>query len=139
MEWSGEKRDDRDKLVHEIAFCRYAEYATVVKAAEMPLPVKVSKTETALLERLSKSHQGALTAIWSKALLFGDVAKGLKMPEKAALVKLVRRGLVKVYVVQACGQNDQGQAVGGWRHLWEVLPLSEHDNGRGLVVDALAA
>lgn len=115
---------ENEKLVHEVSFCGYGEYRAAIEACDKVLPKALSKTEMTVLDRVRGRFDGQLTKVWSKTLLFGDVAKGLKKTELAALVTLVRRGLIKVTMVPVCGTEESGIAAGGYRHLWECTPAS---------------
>ena len=110
---------ENEKLVHEVSFCGYGEYSAAIGACDKALPKKLTKTETAVLASVRSRFDGKLTTVWSRTLLFGDVAKGLKKSELAALVTLVRRGLIKVTMVPVCGTEQSGLPAAGYRHLWE--------------------
>lgn len=116
---AGEGVVENEKLVHEVSFCGYREYSAAIQACDKPLTKALSKTELVVLDRVRGRFDGKLTKVWSKTLLYGDVAKGLKKIELAALVTLVRRGLIKVTMVPVSGTEESGLPAGGYRHLWE--------------------
>jgi hypothetical protein len=110
---------ENEKVIHEVCFCGYGEYRAAIDACDKRLPKALGKTEVRVLQRMKERFHGQMTTVWSKTLLFGDVAKGLTKVELAALVMLVRRGLVKVSMVPVSGVEASGLPAGGYRHLWE--------------------
>lgn len=114
------KQLENERQVREVAFCGYAQYAMAIKAAEAKLAKEVSTTERKVLEAIrSRAHAQEFPCV-SKALLFGEPVRHFPKSDLAALVKLVRRGLINIYLVTATGHNAQGVPNGGLRHLWEV-------------------
>lgn len=116
---AGEGAVENEKLVHEVSFCGYGEFGAAIQACDKKLPKALTKTERAVLDRVRDRFDGKLTKVWSKTLLFGDVAKGMKKLEIAALVSLVRRGRIKVTIVPVSGTEESGMPAAGYRHLWE--------------------
>lgn len=115
---------ENEKVVHEVSYCGYGEYRAAIEACDKSLPKALGKLEKKVLERMRERFHGQMTKVWSKTLLFGDVAKGLTKTELAALVMLVRRGLVKVTMVPVCGTESSGLPAAGYRHLWECETVS---------------
>jgi hypothetical protein len=117
--------DESEKVVREVMFCGYAGYKSEIAACDAPLPRAVSKTETGVLEHIRNKFAGKVTPLVSRSLLFGDVVKGFTVGKRVALIKLVRRGMVKVAKVP--GQGDRQR----FGHYWEIDVGGESACGMG--------
>lgn len=115
------KELDNDKVLSEVRYCGYREYAAAIDACDKKLPKALGKTEMKVLDVLKKHAHGKVTPLWSKTVIFGDTVKGLTKTEKAAVVCLVRRGLVKIWKIGVDGLNHDGKHEAGYRHLWECM------------------
>jgi len=107
-----------DTLIHEVSTSgvntsNFRCYESLIKACAIKLPKGLTATEQKVLERFATRHQGEMTGCTSNALLMADHVRHISVPERLALIKLVRRGLIKVFKVYAhqCGH----------RYLWEVV------------------
>lgn len=85
-----------DRLVTEVRFCGYAQYDTAIRACDVKLSSRLGKSEIDVLAKVRKLDGESIPDV-ARALLFGSAFKGMKKGELAALVKLVRRGVLKIY------------------------------------------
>lgn len=111
----GYRKLRNDYAVGEIGYS-YGVAASLKQAASRPLSPELSATEKTVLANVRAKWDGMLTTSWNKTLLYGDVVKYMPLPQHAAFIKLVRRGLVKLYDVS----TPQGSFT-----LWEVEPNRE--------------
>jgi len=85
-----------EKLIEEVRFCGYPQFESAIKACDVKLKTFPSKTEVDVLAKMRAWH-GQMIPDASCALLFGSAFRRMRKNELAALIKLVRRGFVRVY------------------------------------------
>jgi hypothetical protein len=85
-----------DRLVHEVRLCGYPQYDTAIKACDTRLPMQLGKAEIEALKKLAAWNGQTMPDV-RRALLFAKAFDTMSRQHQAALVKLVRRGLVKIY------------------------------------------
>lgn len=86
-----------EDLIREVRFCGHPMYQEAITACDVTLSRNLGKVESSVLAKLSKHDPSELMPYVFRTLLFGPITKSLSKSELAALVKLVRRGLIKVY------------------------------------------
>lgn len=87
-----------EELIREVRLSGYVLYEAAIKACNVDLPKTLGKTESSVLSKLKKQHDPKeMHPYIYRTLLFGPIAKSLSKTEMAALVKLVRRGLIRAY------------------------------------------
>lgn len=85
-----------DRLVKEVRYCGYHQYEAAIKACDVKLTPRPGKVEIEVLMKMKTWDEKMIPDV-NRALLFGSAFRGMSKSELAALVKLVRRKLIKVY------------------------------------------
>lgn len=85
-----------ERLITEVRFCGYVQYDAAIKACDVKLSSRLGKIESEVLDKMKTWDDRTMPDV-SKALLFGSAFRRLSKSELAAVVKLVRRGLIKFY------------------------------------------
>jgi len=92
--------DETEYQVEEVRRCSYRDYRLAIDACTAKLQPELSQAEIDFIEKFRKKTDclGAIESprVVSKALLFDDPWKYMGKRELSALVKLVRRGRIRV-------------------------------------------
>lgn len=99
------------RLIRDVKNCRHRGYEGFHRSATVALSAKLGVVERRVLQRFRKEQHGQATPRWANVLIFGRLG-GIRVPSECyALVRLVRRGLVKAYEVYSHQNGNQ--------YLWE--------------------
>ena len=128
------REPEGDRALREVRWCGFKQYATVIKACDSELPLTPTATEQRLWSELAAAWDGKLTPAYHRTLLFGDLAKRLSNPERAALIKLVRRGLIRIWLMHTSDPNSP-DAVSRPQHLWEFVAETEPGAASQMIVE----
>jgi hypothetical protein len=92
--------DEAERQIEEVRRCTYGDYRLAIDACTAKLQPVLSQAEIDFIEKFRKKADclgtSSLPGVVSRALLFDDPWKYMGKRELSALVKLVRRGRVRV-------------------------------------------